>query len=62
MAISDVYHTALNRLAASANTVPTVADWVQVSLITAAICAASLPIGLKTSKQTCLLNLNQSGT
>ena len=52
MAISDFFQTALQRLGVSASTVPTAADWAQVSLIIGATCAISLPIGLKTSKLT----------
>ena len=50
MAISDFFQTALQRLGASASTVPTATDWAQVSLIIGATCAISLPIGLKSSK------------
>ena len=50
MAISDFFQIALQRLGASASTVPTATDWAQVSLIIGATCAISLPIGLKTSK------------
>ena len=50
MAVAGMYETALKRLAAAAATTPTGADWAQVSLIIAATCAVSLPIGLTTSK------------
>ncbi len=50
MAISDFFQIALQRLGASASTVPTATDWAQVSLIIGATCAISLPIGLKTSE------------
>lgn len=50
MAVAGMYETALKRLAAAAATTPTGSDWAQVSLIIAATCAVSLPIGLTTSK------------
>ena len=50
MAVAGMYETALKRLAAAASTTPTGADWAQISLIIAATCTISLPIGLKTSK------------
>lgn len=50
MAVSNFFQTALQRLGASASTVPTGADWAQVSLIIGTTCAISLPIGLKTSR------------
>ena len=50
MAVSELYQNVLKRLAASVATTPTAADWGQVSLIVAATCAVSLPVGLSTSK------------
>ena len=52
MAVSEFFQTALQRLGASASTVPTGTDWAQVSLIIGATCAISLPVGLRTSKNT----------